>query len=118
MKKTALLLLIAAATACSTAKHSQTSGSPATVQNATVTPPIPGADGSSFEKAIVIQEKSEMTGSKAEYQWLRENYPGYKMIMQALVNHDKKPYDILTITTADGVEKKVYFDISNYFGKF
>ena len=27
-------------------------------------------------------------------------------------------YDIITILTADGVEKEVYFDISRFFGKF
>ena len=114
MKKIAFVMLLAIATACSTTKH--TAGS-ANNPTTAITPPIAGADGSSFEKAIVIQETSETTGGAAEYKWLRENYPGYKMGMQSLVTHDKKPYDILAITTADGVEKKVYFDISNYFGK-
>jgi hypothetical protein len=77
-----------------------------------------GGDGSSFEKAIVIQEKSEFKGIDAEYAWLKNNYPGYKMIKQSLVNHNKKPYDILTIKTADGETKEIYFDISNFYGKF
>ena len=34
------------------------------------------------------------------------------------MNHGKKPYDVLTLDTADGKEIKVYFDISNFFGKF
>jgi len=37
---------------------------------------------------------------------------------QSLVFKNNKPYDILSIKTADGTEKKIYFDISNYFGKF
>lgn len=77
-----------------------------------------GGDGSSYEKAIVIAEKTETTGVDAEYAWLRKNYPGYKVEMQSLNQHDGKPYDILKIKTADGVEMSVYFDISNYFSKF
>jgi hypothetical protein len=74
-------------------------------------------DGSSFEKAVVINEKSESKGVDAEYKWLRQNYPGYSLKRQALNFNKKKPYDIITILTGDGVEKKVYFDISKFFGK-
>lgn len=75
-------------------------------------------DGSSYEKAIVIEEKSETTGVYAEYVWIRKNYPGSNVKSQALTNYKNKPYDILTIVTADDTEKKIYFDISNFFGKF
>jgi predicted RNA-binding protein associated with RNAse of E/G family len=44
-------------------------------------------------------------------------YPGYKMVQQSLDYEKGKPYDILEIITADGKNKKVYFDISNFFGK-
>jgi hypothetical protein len=69
-------------------------------------------DGSSFENAIVVNS------IKAEYEWLAKNYPGYTMKMQALSQNKKKPYDILYIVTADGVEKSIYFDISKFFGKY
>lgn len=75
-------------------------------------------DGSSFEKAIVIHEKSESKGVAAEYDWLNKNYPGYRSNGQSLTMNGKKPYDIIEIVTASGEEKKIYFDISNYFGKF
>ncbi len=75
-------------------------------------------DGSSFDKAIVITEKTETTGVDAEYKWLSDHYPGYTSSGQALVYHDKRPYDILNIKTSTGTPMKVYFDISNYFGKF
>lgn len=78
----------------------------------------PDADGSSFEKAIVIMEKSETVGVNAEYKWLKDNYPGCTTKGQALVFNNKRPYDILTIKTKDGEEKKIYFDISNFYGKF
>jgi len=83
-----------------------------------MSPPVEGADGSSYEKAIVIQEKSETPGVNAEYKWIAEHYPGYSRGMQSLNFYNKKPYDIITIKTKDGEEKKIYFDISNFFGKF
>jgi predicted Zn-dependent protease len=75
-------------------------------------------DGSSYENAIVINEKSESAGVPAEYSWLRENYPGCMAKGQSLIFYNNKPYDIITIITADGVEKEVYFDISKFYGKF
>ena len=74
-------------------------------------------DGSSFDKAIIINETSERYGDPAEYAWIRKNYPGATNNSQALVYHAKKPYDILHITTADGKTVSVYFDISKFFGK-
>ena len=120
MKKLLVLFIISSLLfSCSSSKKSTGSNSAHTNSSQTVmSPPIEGADGSSFEKAIVIQEKSELVGVDAEYKWLAQNYPGYSRGSQALVFHDNKPYDILTIKTKDGEEKKVYFDISNFYGKF
>jgi hypothetical protein len=75
-------------------------------------------DGSSFEKAIIIKEKTEGSGVSAEYKWLKENYPGYRSVGQSLSHHDGKPFDIIRIKTSGGAEKSIYFDISNYFGKW
>jgi hypothetical protein len=75
-------------------------------------------DGSSYDKAIVILEKTEGKGEQAEYSWIRDKYPGSKPHNQSLNFHDKKSYDIIHITTADGKEVAVYFDISNFFGKY
>jgi hypothetical protein len=75
-------------------------------------------DGSSFKKAIIITDSTEGAGIKAEYNWLAINYPGYTTNSQSLSMNEKRPYDILFITTKDGAKKEVYFDISNYFGKW
>jgi hypothetical protein len=75
-------------------------------------------DGSSFEKAIIITETNEEAGDAAEYKWLSEHYPGYLMGSQTLAEHEKRPYDILSFKTAAGVSKEIYFDISNFFGKW
>jgi hypothetical protein len=77
-----------------------------------------GKDGSSFEKAIIIDKNNETEGVAAEYEWLRKNYPGYQNQGQSLVYNNDKPYDLLKIKTADGTSKSIYFDISKFFGKF
>lgn len=112
MKKLIFIVLTLLTLACSSSRHSTT---PSDTQSASS-----GSlhDGSSFANAIVIREKSETVGVSAEYKWLAQHYPGYKTKMQSLNNVKGKSYDVLTIETVDGVEKKVYFDISNFFGKF
>ena len=76
------------------------------------------ADGSSFEKAIVIKSGSETAGVKSEYTWLAAAYPGYTLVKQQLSFNDKKPYDLMFIKTKDGDNKTLYFDISAFYGKF
>lgn len=75
-------------------------------------------DGSSYQNAIIIMDTTESAGVSAEYKWLDLHYPGYSSESQALSMNDHHPYDILSITTKDGTKKEVYFDISNYFGKW
>jgi hypothetical protein len=78
----------------------------------------PAADGSSFGKAIVIDETQERPGIGDEYAWIKQHYPGAQNNGQALVYHEKKPYDVLHITTADGKTMAIYFDISKFYGKW
>jgi hypothetical protein len=75
-------------------------------------------DGKSFETAVVITETHERQGVDAEYAWIKVKYPGAKTQGQALSSHDKKPYDIIHIVTAEGTKLDIYFDISSFFGKF
>jgi hypothetical protein len=82
--------------------------------------PIPTSNepGGSFETAIVLQASNEREGIPMEYQWLNEHYPGYQLLRQAFNIFNDKPYDIMTIRTADDLEKVIYFDISSFYGKF
>ncbi|MBB3186912.1 hypothetical protein [Microbacter margulisiae] len=114
MKKVILFIFVALLIAsCSTTKRFSNATAPAQ----TVLANNAGRDGSSYQKAIIIHASSESTGVPAEYQWLKNHYPGYQTKMQTLVFHQKKPYDIIEIVTAEGQDKNIYFDISNYFGK-
>jgi hypothetical protein len=77
-----------------------------------------GGDGTTIEKAVVILGATEATGVEAEYQWLASHYPGWKGVDQSLVNGDKKVYDVMNFTLPDGSKHTVFFDITDYFGKY
>jgi len=53
----------------------------------------------------------------AEYEWVKRNYPGAQVEMQALGNCDGAPADELHVKTAQGKHLTLYFDISSFFGK-
>jgi len=77
-----------------------------------------GGDGTSIEKAVVILGATEATGVHAEYEWLDSHYPGWKGHDQALANAGKKVYDVMNFTLPDGSKHTVFFDITDYFGKY
>ncbi|GLQ98857.1 hypothetical protein [Dyella mobilis] len=74
-------------------------------------------DGSSITNAIPIRAPNEQTGVKAEYHWIAEHFPGYKRGGQALLNQNGRVYDSIEIITASGERRKVFFDITDFFGK-
>lgn len=77
-----------------------------------------GGDGSSLAQAVIVQNAAgEADGVQSEYAWLSSYRPGWKPTSQALLDHNGKPYDALTIAKG-GKSQVVYFDISGYFGRF
>ncbi|HXL58224.1 MAG TPA: hypothetical protein VN958_18310, partial [Chitinophagaceae bacterium] len=104
--------------ACSSSKKTTKQSNSTTSASTTFSASVVSGDGLSYETAIVIDAKNERAGVDKEYEWLRQNYPGYILNKQSLNYSKHKPYDIIDIKTADGVEKKIYFDISGFFGKF
>jgi hypothetical protein len=77
-----------------------------------------GGDGSSFEKAVIIHGATEQTGVDAEYNYLAKHFPGYHPGKQLLTSHGKRRYDVLQFTTDAGAKMTIYFDITEFFGKF
>ena len=72
-----------------------------------------GGDGSSKEKAVVVKgAPTGLLGIRAEYDWLKQNYPGYRRKSQALLP-GAKSYDLLEIEMPDGKELSIYFDVSD-----
>ena len=77
-----------------------------------------GGDGSSLQQAVIIKSaKNEEAGVAAERTWMEQRYPGFHKGEQALLNSDGKHYDEIKITTREG-HKTVYFDITDFFGKY
>jgi hypothetical protein len=74
-------------------------------------------DGSSVANAVVITASTEREGVSAEYHWIADRFPGYKRDKQALLHDNDRFYDEIDITTASGEPAKIYFDITNFFGK-
>ena len=75
-------------------------------------------DGSSFEKAIIINKTHEGAGDAAEYIWLGAHYSDYNLYGQSLVFYNYRVYDIIHFKTGEGVPKKIYFDITKCYGKW
>ena len=76
-----------------------------------------GGDGSSLEKSVVIKGATEESGVRAEYAYLAKHFPGYKRDNQGVMSKGKRTYDMLDFTTAAGEKTKIYFDITDFFGK-
>ena len=72
---------------------------------------MPINDGSSPDLAIVAK------GVRQEYDWVLENCPGFAILSQSQGAAGGKPFDMLTLRSPAGEERRVYFDISSFFGK-
>jgi hypothetical protein len=115
----ALLICTLVITACSSNKNT-VDGTADTVDK-----PLPKTatiftaqrDGTSFDRAIIIDEKTERAGIDAQNTHLLALFPGSKRVSQRFEPYKDKQHEIINISTADGREISVYFDVSSYFGK-
>lgn len=74
------------------------------------------ADGSSIERAIVIIENDTMSGIAAEYSWIEEHMPKYRVVGQALLKKNDSVYDRIDVQNEAGDIRSIYFDIKSFFG--
>ncbi|MGF6148154.1 Uncharacterised protein [Kingella potus] len=75
------------------------------------------ADGSSMARAVKIHENDTVRGIAAENKWIAENLPQYRKVGQALMQDQTGIYDKITVQSADGSTRDVYFEISEFFGR-
>lgn len=68
-------------------------------------------DGSSFEKAIIVESIAE------EYEYVKKVCSGCQFVSQSLAFDKNKPYDILELKKSTGESVSYYFDVSEFFGK-
>jgi len=78
-------------------------------------------NGDSLENAVVIHGTSNTKkGIEAENQYLSEKFGQHGLdwnkIGQSLIEIENKQYDRIDIELMDGTSKKVYFDISEFYG--
>lgn len=78
-----------------------------------------GGNGESVAEAIVIKGVNDAAiGVSSEYYWLRENMPGWTVVGQGLVTKGRRAYDAMTVRSESGEERTIYFDISEFYGRF
>lgn len=76
---------------------------------------------------VKVYAHNHMLGVSAEYEWIKRRYPKSERREQTLTTLEllsKKGkykanqvhFDVITIELPDGREKKIYFDISSFFG--
>ncbi|MBM4295821.1 MAG: hypothetical protein FJ126_13090 [Deltaproteobacteria bacterium] len=76
-----------------------------------------------MEKAVVIKgATNSRDGIAAEYAYLEKRFGkrnvDWKLKRQSLRHHQGKHFDFLEIELKDGSPKEVFFDITEFFGKF
>ncbi|WP_153716527.1 hypothetical protein [Eikenella corrodens] len=76
------------------------------------------ADGSSQERAVVIHENDTPRGIAAENRWIAQNMPGYRKVGQALIQGQNGIYDRISVVGPHGDRKEVFFEISEFFGRY
>jgi len=79
--------------------------------------------GASPEDAIIIYGAAHHSeGVRAEYDYLDMQFGrqgvDWSLVLQALLHHESRPIDRMSIMLADGSAYDVYFDLSEFFGKF
>ena len=80
--------------------------------------PTQANDGSSIQRAVVINENDTTRGIAAENAWIARHHPGYRKVGQALLNEGGGIYDRIDIQTPDGSRRSIYFDIRSFFGLY
>jgi hypothetical protein len=76
--------------------------------------------GDSIDNALLIRAKNEDIGVSLEYLYLDWTFGknSYEIKSQSLLKINEKHYDLIEILLSNKTEKKVFFDISDFFGKY
>lgn len=82
-------------------------------------PTTAGGDGSSHEQAIALPDaKTELDGVRSEHAVTEHYFHGWTWKSQALINApDIGVLDEIELIGPSGKTKKIYFNITNWFGK-
>ena len=81
-----------------------------------------GGPGDRIERAVIIRGvPNSALGVEAEYRYLARKFgrPGidWELVGQGLLEPGHRKYDEMHIKLADGTQRTIYFDITEFFGK-
>lgn len=84
-------------------------------------PLFAGGDGSSFERAVIINCDKHVAGVRAEYTYVAsqcgEPQRDWTLQEQSLQDHGGRPHDVLVVALTSGGVRTFHFDIGKFFGK-
>ncbi|MBM4276006.1 MAG: hypothetical protein FJ134_16330 [Deltaproteobacteria bacterium] len=83
---------------------------------------LSGGPGDSMATAIVIKgAPNSMAGIDAEYYYLSKKFGrpnlDWKLKKQSVQSQGGRHYDLMEIELKDGSQKKIFFDITEFYGK-
>ena len=81
-----------------------------------------GGSGSSLTDAVIINASSSVVGIAMEHSWLagkfgKEN-DDWSLGVRMTTSENGRHFDVFRITLKTGVQISIYFDITQFFGKF
>lgn len=81
-----------------------------------------GGCGKSFEEAIYIKCDTTENGIAAEYEYIENMFDelsvSYSVTRQELIHGENgKSFDVITLKLIDKTKIKIYFEISNFYGR-
>lgn len=81
-----------------------------------------GGTGDSPDTAVTIRGAvDEMAGVDAEYRYLREKFGlqqrDWRLVRQEVRRQGGRVFDVMHLVMADGAQRTIYFDITEFFGK-
>ncbi len=74
-----------------------------------------GAQSSNGD-GLTAKTAVKVSSVPAERTWIEQHYPGAKIESQSLLM-GAGPMDVIEITLTTGETRRIYFDISSFFGK-
>jgi hypothetical protein len=78
---------------------------------------ISGGNGSSLEKAIIISDCDDTDGVNQEYIIAKKMFSNFKFKSQTLIEQNGRYYDKLELEMENKITE-LYFDITDFFGKW
>ncbi len=78
---------------------------------------ISGGDGSSLENASIISDCNNTEGVRQEYLLIEKTFANFKLVRQELLDKNNRKYDKFELEI-NGEKVELFFDITEFFGKY